>query len=502
MSESTLTQVLRRSRLVGPRAERRRLVRAAGTPSRALRYLAPSAFVIDFVLIALAGSVAAIGRDRLMVFEAAPVSVTDYLGTAGILIPIGWLLTLWASGCYSRDVFGAGTDEYKRVLNASLLAAGLVALGCYLAKFQLSRGFFLLLFALGVPLLIAGRFLLRRALYTARGRGLLQQRVIIAGTSGHVDEIAKVLHRETWLGYQVVGALLPGSVDTVETAGRVPVLGSSEQVLEAVETSQADVIFLAGGALDSSQRLRRIAWELEDRDVQLIVAPSVTDVSAERVRVTPVGGLPLMHIAKPRTVGASRLGKRAFDLVGSLVLLVVFSPLLLLAALRVKVHDGGPVLFGQLRTGRDGRTFRCLKFRSMVPDAEQRLAGLQAETGYVDGLFKLEQDPRITRPGRWLRRYSIDELPQLWNVIKGEMSLVGPRPPLPSEVARYAGDTGRRLRVRPGMTGLWQVSGRSDLAFEEAIRLDLFYVDNWSMLQDLTILVRTFGAVFGSKGAY
>lgn len=500
MSETTRAQALRpRS---AQRAERRRPVRAAGTPSRALRYLAPTAFVTDVVAIALAGAVAAAGRDHLGLFAPAPLSVAEYLAVGALLIPAGWLLTLLLSGCYAKTVFGAGTDEYKRVLNASLAAAGLVALGCYLAKFQLSRGFFVLLFLVGVPLLILGRVLLRRALYAARAHGALQQRVVITGTPSHVDEIASVLRRETWLGYQVVGALLPDAVPGSQTAARVPVLGSSEQLLEAVESSEADVIFLAGGALDSSQQLRRIAWQLEDRDVQLVVAPSVTDVSAERVRVTPVGGLPLMHIAKPRTVGASRLGKRAFDLVGSLGLLFLFSPLLLVAAIRIKAHDGGPVLFKQQRTGRDGRIFHCLKLRSMVVDAEERLAALHDEHGFVAGLFKLEYDPRVTRPGRWLRRWSIDELPQLLNVLRGEMSLVGPRPPLPSEVAQYAGDTSRRLRVRPGMTGLWQVSGRSDLAYDEAIRLDLFYVDNWSMLQDLAILARTLGAVFGSRGAY
>ena len=471
-------------------------------PPRALRYLTPTAFVIDVVAVSVAGTAAALGRDRLAIFDPSIVQVSDTLGLAGPLMMGGWLLMLWLAGGYSSDVFGAGTDEYKRVLNASVLAAGLVGVGAYLAKFQLSRGFFLLLFAIGVPTLIMGRFLLRRALYAARSRGALQQRVVIAGTPSHVDEVARVLRREAWLGYDVVGALVPSANITPQTRAGVPVVGTPDQLLQAVEVADADVIFIAGGALDSSAQLRRIAWELEERDVQVIVAPSVTDVSAERVRVRPVGGLPLIHLDKPRAVHASRTGKRCFDIVGSAALLVLFAPLLLVAAVRVKVHDGGSVLFAQERTGRDGSTFRCFKFRSMVVDAEQRLAELHAITGFHDGLFKMEDDPRITRPGRWLRRYSIDELPQLFNVLRGEMSLVGPRPPLPTEVARYARDTVRRLRVRPGMTGLWQVSGRSDLAFEEAIRLDLYYVDNWSMLQDLTILVRTLGAVLGSRGAY
>jgi exopolysaccharide biosynthesis polyprenyl glycosylphosphotransferase len=232
------------------------------------------------------------------------------------------------------------------------------------------------------------------------------------------------------------------------------------------------------------------------------VAPSVTDVAGDRIRVRPVGGLPLMHIEPPTAIEASRWGKRLFDVAGSLCLLLAFAPVFLVATLRVRLHDGGPVLFRQNRIGRDGRTFSCLKFRSMVLDAEERLAALHAQQGYENGLFKMENDPRITKPGQWLRRFSLDELPQLVNVLRGDMSLVGPRPPLPLEVERYEEDTHRRLRVRPGMTGLWQVSGRSDLSWSEAVRLDLYYVANWSMLQDLSILSKTFGAVFGTRGAY
>jgi exopolysaccharide biosynthesis polyprenyl glycosylphosphotransferase len=473
----------------------------AGAPSRALRYLAPTAFLTDVVAVTVAGGAAALGRDHLSLFDPSSVQVSDTLGLAGPLMMGGWLVALWLTGGYTRDVFGAGTDEYKRVLHASLLAAGLVGVGAYLAKFPLSRGFFVLLFLIGVPALITGRFVLRRALYAARSRGAFLQRVVIAGTGPHVDEVTRVLRREAWLGYQVVGALLPDR-GRDETGAGVPVVGTPDQLLRAVDVTDADVIFVAGGVLDSAGQLRRIAWELEERDVQVVVAPSVTDVSAERVKVRPVGGLPLMHIAKPRAVHASRAGKRTFDVLGSALLILLFSPLLAAAAVWIKLHDRGPVLFVQQRTGRDGTAFRCYKLRTMVVDAEERLAELHAQTGYRDGLFKMEADPRITRPGRWLRRFSIDELPQLCNVLRGEMSLVGPRPPLPTEVAHYAKDTVRRLRVRPGMTGLWQVSGRSDLAYDEAVRLDLYYVDNWSMLQDLTILARTLFAVIGSRGAY
>ena len=282
----------------------------------------------------------------------------------------------------------------------------------------------------------------------------------------------------------------------------MPLVGHSRSLAEVAIEADVDVVFLAGGAFDSSADMRRLAWDLEHEDIQVVIAPSVTDVAAERVSIRPVGGMPLIHLEKPRSREAVRRMKRTFDVVGSLALILAFSPVFALAAWKVWRNDGGPVLFRQSRVGRDGDTFSCLKFRTMVTDAEELLAKLHADAGYEGGLFKMEDDPRITKPGQWLRRFSVDELPQLFNVLRGDMSLVGPRPPLAHEVAQYDDDVARRLRVRPGMTGLWQVSGRSDLSWSEAIRLDLYYVDNWSMVQDLTILFRTFSAVFASRGAY
>ena len=477
-----------------------RRARVGGPPSRMLRYLPASSLLLDLLVITLASGVAVLARQRLAVFDSS-ADVSGSLVVVGPALIVGWIALILVRGGYERDVFGVGTDEYKRVLHASLIAAGLLGVGCYLAKFQLSRGFFVLAFAIGIPALIVGRLVLRRAVQRARSQGRLQYRVLIAGLPSHVDEIARVLRRESWLGYHVVGALTPRP-DGESTEAGIPVVGSCDDVTAVAKDVGVDVLFFAGGSLTSSTQLRRIAWDLEHHDVQVVVAPSVTDVSSERVRIRPVGGLPLMHIDSPRSTDAVRLGKRLFDVAGSLALLLAFSPLFLLAAIRVKAHDGGPVFFRQVRVGRDGVEFSCLKFRTMVVDAEARLAALHEAQGYTGGLFKMKDDPRVTKPGRWLRRYSYDELPQLLNVLRGEMSLVGPRPPLPLEVARYTADVERRLRVRPGMTGLWQVSGRSDLSWDEAVRLDLYYVDNWSMLQDLNILVKTFRAVFGSRGAY
>ena len=469
-------------------------------PSRALRYLPFTALGLDIVVLAWATVMATLGRESLgIVLGDAELSGT--VGLVGPFILLGWLAAIGLFGGYQESTFSAGIDEFKRVFNASLLTAGLVGVGCYLARFDLARGFFLLEFMIGVPLLILGRIVLRRVLHRAHRAGMLSHRVLIAGTPDHIDEIARVLSRERWLGYHVVGAVTP-TTDLEETDAGVPVLGDSDEVSSVAADVNADVVFFAGGGLASGKQLRRNGWELAEHGVQVVVAPSVTDISRERVRVRPVGGLPLMHLDPPRSTDAARWGKRLFDIVGSLALLVMFSPVLLAVAIRIKADDRGPVFFRQTRIGRCGEEFGCLKLRTMVVDAEDRLLDLQKEMGYITGLFKMQDDPRITKPGRWLRRFSIDELPQLWNVLRGDMSLVGPRPPLPREVATYDYFATRRLQVRPGMTGLWQVSGRSDLSWDETVRLDLYYVDNWSMVQDLTILARTFGAVVSPRGAY
>jgi exopolysaccharide biosynthesis polyprenyl glycosylphosphotransferase len=467
-----------------------------------LRYIPTVAFGTDLVIVTLSVFAAILGRESLP-FANVPIrDVGDSLTIAGPVMIIGWVVAIFLLGGYRPQAFGAGLDEYKRMTYASLWTAAAVGIGCYLLQFQLSRGFFTLAFLFGIPGLVLGRYLLRRSIHRARSHGALQHRVIIAGNEGHVDEIASVLRRESWLGYNVIGALTSGTGDRTTTHSGIPMLGSIRSIAEIAIDAEADVVFLAGGAVDSATDMRRLAWDLEHEDVAVVIAPSITDVSSERISVRPVGGMPLIHLEKPRSADAVRRAKRIFDIMGSLSLLLFFSPVLAFSAYKVWRYDRGPILFRQTRVGRDGRTFYCFKFRTMVTNAEELLADLHKQQGYEGGLFKMENDPRITPPGKWLRRFSLDELPQLVNVLIGDMSLVGPRPPLRHEVAQYDDDMARRLRVRPGMTGLWQVSGRSDISWSEAIRLDLYYVDNWSMFQDLTILARTFGAVLGSRGAY
>ena len=453
----------------------------------------------DLVMIVSATVLAIRFRVSVSLFTSASDVLENTTVAAGFFV-IAWLLVLIMFGAYDRDLFGAGTEEFRLVVNGSLVTAALVGVSAFLLKFPLSRGFFVFLFAFGIPLLLIGRLASRRVVQRLRVRGMLNQRVILLGTPGYVNEIYAVLRREPWLGFHVVGCLIPPDyAGLLETSSGIPVLGLTDSVREAVDTFDADIVFFAGGAVSSSTELRRLAWELEDHSrVQIIVAPNVTDVSSERVRIRPVAGLPLMHLGRPRSQAATNSAKRIFDLLGASTVLVLAGPTLLLLMAWIRLSDPGPAIFRQERVGREGAVFSCLKLRSMVVNADDSQP--EAAEGHV--LFKDQRDPRVTRPGRLIRRFSLDELPQLWNVIRGDMSLVGPRPPLPQEVARYEDDMLRRLNVLPGMTGLWQVSGRSDLSWEDTVRLDLYYVDNWSMVQDLSILARTVTAVLGSRGAY
>jgi len=411
-----------------------------------------------------------------------------------------WLALLASFGAYKLRYQRAGDMEYRRVIMASLATAGMVGVASYLMKAEISRGLFALLFSAGTVGLVVARLVRRRSMNALHRRGLLLTPIIVAGESGHVDAISKVLRRESWLGYRVVGALTGDRADT--TPGGMPVLGSVSDTVAVIEQHDIATVIFAEGSFSSPVDFRRMAWELEEHDIHMVVVPALTEVSAQRLDVRPVAGMPLVDVDRPQAVEAARWVKRTADVIGSAFLLLLASPVLAAVALAVRLEDGGPILFRQTRVGLKGAVFDCLKFRSMAPDAEARLAALAAQNEGSGPLFKMTHDPRITRVGRFIRRFSLDELPQLWNALRGDMSLVGPRPALPTEVAQYDPDTRRRLDVRPGLTGLWQVSGRSNLSWEDTVRLDLYYVDNWSMVGDLMILARTARAVFGSSGAY
>ncbi len=453
---------------------------------------------LDAGLIALSTILAIIGRNSLPWFSSADVAPA--VKPLWFVITIVWMGLLAALGAYKDKNQGTGTREYQTVANASALTAGLVGVCLYLTHYELPRGFFGLLFVGGTSVLLTGRYCLRQVTHALRRRGRLMVPVLVAGDPEHVDQVAEVLRRESWMGLRVDGSLLDAAVEA--TPGGIPRVGSLSQVEKAAERQGVDVVVFASGALKDSADFRRTAWELEERQVRMIVVPDITDVSAERVQLRPVAGIPLVHVEPPTAVQAARFAKRAFDVVGATFLMLFSLPVVAATALAIKLDDGGPVFFRQQRVGLREETFSCFKFRSMCVDAEQVQQRLMSDKTDDDIMFKMHRDPRITRVGRFIRRMSIDEIPQFLNVLRGDMSLVGPRPALPQEVALYTPTALRRLHVRPGLTGLWQVSGRADLSWEDTLRYDLFYVDNWSMMQDLLILVRTAQAVVRGSGAY
>jgi exopolysaccharide biosynthesis polyprenyl glycosylphosphotransferase len=406
------------------------------------------------------------------------------------LVGVGWLLTLAAQGGYEVRVLGVGGEEYRRVLHATLLCFGVLAIGSFLVALPLSRGFVALALPLGLLLLLAGRMAARRWLVRQRRRGWLCHRVLVLGERSSVTDFVAQLQLEPGVGLTVVGACLPHPGERLRDGDAVPVLGGYADVAEVARACRADVVAVTAAESITPERLRRVAWSLEGLDVDLIVAPAVTDVAGPRVTVRPVAGLPLLYVDEPRFTGWQRVAKGTIDRVGALLGLLVLAPVLLLVGLLVRLTSPGPALFRQARVGRDGRVFAVTKFRTMVDGADAMRADLDALNEGDGLLFKIESDPRVTRVGRVLRRTSIDELPQLLNVLKGEMSLVGPRP-LAVDGDAFADHEQRRHLVKPGMTGLWQVSGRADQSWDDAVRLDLYYVENWSLGMDLLILMRT-----------
>jgi len=422
-----------------------------------------------------------------------------YLALSGLL-SLAFVLALALCRAYERRFLFVGTEEYQRVLRAGMSLTATVAVVSYAFEVRLARGYVVVALPLATVTGIALRFALRKRLHRVRQkRGDCLRRVIVVGHELAVVAITRQLRRERYHGLDVVGCCLPPRYD-----GRVglPVYGTFDEVGDAVRTARADtVIVLSCPELDGAT-LRRLAWRLERDDVDLIVASSLVDVAGTRTTIRPVDGLPMMHVEHPNLSGPGRVLKTVIDRLAALVLLLVLAPAMAAIAFAVSAGSPGPVLFRQVRVGKDGREFLMYKFRTMHRDAHHRLAELRHLNDYDDVLFKLRDDPRVTRVGRWLRRFSLDELPQLVNVLRGQMSLVGPRPPLPEEVAVYPEDVRRRLAVRPGLTGLWQVSGRSDLPFTEAVKLDLRYVENWSFSLDLVILLRTLSAVCRASGAY
>jgi exopolysaccharide biosynthesis polyprenyl glycosylphosphotransferase len=455
---------------------------------------------IDLLLVGASVAVAYVGR-----FQSSPTG-TDipYLAVGVGLVGLWMLFLVWTRS-YDERILGYGADEYRRVVGASLKLAAAVAIGGYLIDTQVAKGFLGLAFLAGTAVLPVGRYLVRQAQHHARSRGGgWSRRVLVVGDPAHVVEMSKQLKREWYAGYTVVGACIPDALiaPVPQQLDGVPVVGSFRHILDAADAVSADTVAVTGSEELTGSRLRRLGWQMEGSGIALVLAPGLTDVAGPRIHTRPVAGLPLIHVESPEFRGVRKALKGLFDRAMAIVALLLLSPLLLFIAVAIKLNSRGPVIFKQVRVGMGGREFNVFKFRSMVADADRMVEALAAQNE-TDGLmFKMRKDPRITKVGALLRKWSLDELPQLWNVAIGDMSLVGPRPPLPTEVAWYDQDVARRLLVKPGMTGLWQVSGRSDLPWEDGIRLDLYYVENWSLAADLAIMWKTVGAVIKGRGAY
>lgn len=456
---------------------------------------------IDLFVICFSLVLAVMGRRWLPWFPPGN-DVDQLVWPVSAPIILVWFTCLGLAGAYTKRHWGYGLEEYRQAVMGSMVCLGIVVGSAYFLDYPLSRAVVLLLFLVGIPLLLLGRATLRRVLHIRRSHGKSLASVLVAGSTVSALEIVTVLDREKWLGYKVVGLLLTDDHEGRERPD-LPNLGPPSDVMRLLSQHWAQAVIFTGGAVTKGTEFNSLARQLESHHARLIVVPELTDVASSRIRMTPVAGMPLVHVGKPNAAGARSWQKRAFDLILTTFGLIVISPIMVMTAVAIKLGDGGPIFYKQKRVGRHGELFDCYKFRSMVVNADQIRQESLTEHNESDGvLFKMKRDPRITPVGRFIRRWSIDELPQLFNVMNGTMSLIGPRPALEDEVAQYKSHVRRRLDVLPGISGLWQVSGRSDLSWDETVRLDLYYVDNWSMLQDINILLRTIRAVVTAKGAY
>jgi exopolysaccharide biosynthesis polyprenyl glycosylphosphotransferase len=439
------------------------------------------------------------------VFMAAQLrfgsNVTDMYLALSLTLPVLWIAALWLAGAYDVRFIGTGSDEYRRVLNAGVSLTAAVAIFSYAINLELSRAYVVIALP-GITLIdLLARIAMRKRLHRRRARGKCLHNVVAVGHELAVADLVTELARDWYHGLTVVGACVvrPGECD--EVVG-VPVYGGLDDITAAVKAFAADTVAITACPEMDGVRLRSLAWELEKTGTDLCVSPALLDVAGPRTTIRPTAGLTLLHVDHPQLSGFRLVLKGLFDRCAAAAALIMLAPILATVATMVWLHDRGPALFTQMRVGKDGHSFRMYKFRTMVVDAEKRRAEL-LPTNDSDGvLFKLRKDPRVTAVGTHLRRLSLDELPQLFNVFLGHMSLVGPRPALPDEAEKYADHVRRRLVVKPGLTGLWQVSGRSDLSWDESVRLDLRYVENWSFALDLQILWKTISVLARGSGAY
>jgi len=442
-------------------------------------------------------------------FTASVAFETDGLEIAfwelALLVVPVWMLVLALSGLYRTERVTWGPAVLGRIVQSvSISAVGLILL-TFVAKLPgLSRAWTLLLLVFSAIFILVARAILGTAFSAIRRRGGLQQRTLVVGSNGESSDIIRILRSADQEGLVPVACLASSQAERLSLdycSTDVPMMGTARDLLAVAAAENIDTVIIASSAFDHDVIARMIA-ELRSLDVDVHLSSGLFEVLTSRVIVSEIAGVPLITV---RGISLSRenlLIKRGFDLTLAAAGILIGSPLWLLIAAVIKLSSPGPILYTQTRVGRDGKQFEMFKFRSMYLNAEKRLKELAAANDASGPLFKMKDDPRVTPIGKWLRKFSIDEFPQMLNVVLGKMSLVGPRPPLPVEVERYSAEDWRRLEVVPGMTGLWQVSGRSNLTFDEMVRLDVFYIQNWSVALDLTLIVRTVPAVLFAKGAY
>lgn len=464
------------------------------------------------VAIDLFGVLLAVGLAQWLRFGGLGGEVSSFRSLDYIVVSVGvailWMAALSINNSRSTRVIGSGAEEYRRVWLATLSVFGGIAILSMLFKLEIARGYLMIALPAGLLFLGLFRWLARRMVIRAREKfGRCITRVLVVGSPSAVRDLTTSLARDAGSEYEVVGACIPGhnprTKIQVPGVGAVPNFGDESNVVGAVTATNSHAVAVTATERLDGRGIRDLSWELEKLDIDLLVAPGVVDVAGPRLQMRPVAGLPLIHVEKPQYHGAKRFQKRLFDITFSSAVLLFGLPLLIPVAIAIKLTSRGPVFYRSERIGLDGNPFEMIKFRTMVDGADRMVEKLAAQNESDGGvLFKIREDPRVTPLGKLLRKYSIDELPQFINVLKRDMSVVGPRPPLANEVNSYDDYAKRRLLVRPGITGLWQVSGRSDLSWEDSVRLDLFYVENWSMIADLLIAVKTVKAVFGHSGAY
>jgi len=461
--------------------------------------------VTDVLVIAwavLGAEAIRFGADTVesMLPGSTEISAAQWYTPFSVALIVAWVLMLRLHGAYDRRLLGHGPEEYRAVATASFWLFGAVTIVSYLLSLDVARGYVAMALPAGLLGLMLDRWLWRKWLTLHRTLGLMSSSVLVVGGREHLTGLIRTLRSVPGAGYRVVAACSSDARDGYISG--IPVVGDEPDAADLAEKIGVNTVACTSSSRLDAGELRRLGWALEHRDVDLVVVPRLTDVAGPRVLTRPVAGLSLLHVEAPVFEGPRLAVKTALDRIAAACLLIVLAPVFATVALLIRRDHSGPVFFRQDRVGKGGRSFQMFKFRTMVVGAEAMLSSLQDRSDAQGPLFKVHGDPRITPIGAKLRQYSIDELPQLINVLRGEMSLVGPRPPLPGEVEKYAHDVRRRLLVKPGMTGLWQINGRSDLSWDESVRFDLYYVENWSVMSDLMILWRTGRAVLRAAGAY